>query len=249
MIVCIFLRSLLLQAFWNFERMQNVGFLFSLLPFLRKIYPNIDERREAIKRHLGYFNTHPYLANIIIGLTMAGEKKLKENKTEVKYIMNTKTNMSSPLAALGDRFFWSTWRTFAGIIVSLFFLLSENLLTIGSRYILVAIVTYLIIFNLLHIPVRFFGLVWSFKNPENIIKLLADFRIQIVVKKIQKIGVVLILFGSICYLMFNLSLKESIIFTIIFIFSYLYSEVTSVSFIFYISTIIAFILCILFRFM
>ncbi|MEW6042584.1 MAG: PTS system mannose/fructose/sorbose family transporter subunit IID, partial [Elusimicrobiota bacterium] len=44
-----FFRSFLLQSVWNFERMQNVGFLFTVLPSLKKIYPDKKERLIAIK--------------------------------------------------------------------------------------------------------------------------------------------------------------------------------------------------------
>ena len=32
-------RSMLLQGSWNYERMQNGGWAYSLIPALRKLYP------------------------------------------------------------------------------------------------------------------------------------------------------------------------------------------------------------------
>ena len=35
----IFIRSGLLQGSWNFERMQNLGYAFQMLPAIEKLYP------------------------------------------------------------------------------------------------------------------------------------------------------------------------------------------------------------------
>ena len=53
-------RSTFLQASWNYERMQNVGWAFSLIPGIRRLYKSKEDRAAAMKRHLEFFNTHPY---------------------------------------------------------------------------------------------------------------------------------------------------------------------------------------------
>lgn len=51
----VFLRSNLLQGSWNFERMQALGFCYSMVPVIRRLYPdNNDDRKQAIKRHLEF---------------------------------------------------------------------------------------------------------------------------------------------------------------------------------------------------
>ena len=35
----VFLRSNLFQGSWNFERMQALGFCFSMVPSIRRLYP------------------------------------------------------------------------------------------------------------------------------------------------------------------------------------------------------------------
>ncbi|MBK0288183.1 PTS system mannose/fructose/sorbose family transporter subunit IID, partial [Salmonella enterica subsp. enterica serovar Infantis] len=35
----VFLRSNLFQGSWNFERMQALGFCFSMVPAIRRLYP------------------------------------------------------------------------------------------------------------------------------------------------------------------------------------------------------------------
>lgn len=69
----VMLRSQFLQGSWNYERMQNGGWAFSLIPALKKLYPNKDDASQALKRHLEFFNTHPYIAAPILGVTLALE--------------------------------------------------------------------------------------------------------------------------------------------------------------------------------
>ncbi|PXA37185.1 PTS system mannose/fructose/sorbose family transporter subunit IID, partial [Staphylococcus pseudintermedius] len=53
------LRSLLFfQWGWNYERMQGSGYLFTILPQLRKIYgDNSPELKEMMRTHAQFFNT------------------------------------------------------------------------------------------------------------------------------------------------------------------------------------------------
>lgn len=72
----VFLRSNLFQGSWNFERMQALGFCFSMVPAIRRLYPeNSEERKQAIKRHLEFFNTQPFVAAPILGVTLAMEEQ------------------------------------------------------------------------------------------------------------------------------------------------------------------------------
>ncbi len=66
----VFLRSNLFQGSWNFERMQALGFCFSMVPAIRRLYPeNNEARKQAIRRHLEFFNTQPFVAAPILGVT------------------------------------------------------------------------------------------------------------------------------------------------------------------------------------
>ena len=74
--------SQLLQGSWNYERMQNGGWAYSMIPALRKLYPNKEDMAAALQRHLVFFNTQPYVASPIIGVTLALEED-KANGVEV----------------------------------------------------------------------------------------------------------------------------------------------------------------------
>lgn len=108
-------RSTFLQGSWNYERMQNGGWAYSLIPALRKLYPEKKDLSLALKRHLEFFNTHPYLASPIIGVTLALEED-KANGADVDNtaIQGVKVGMMGPLAGVGDPVFWYTVRPIIG---------------------------------------------------------------------------------------------------------------------------------------
>lgn len=108
-------RSMLLQGSWNYERMQNGGWCYSLIPALRKLYPNKEDQKAALQRHLVFFNTHPYLASPILGVTLAlEEEKANGKEIEDQAIQGVKVGMMGPLAGVGDPVFWYTVRPIFG---------------------------------------------------------------------------------------------------------------------------------------
>ena len=44
------LRHQFLQGSWNYERMQNGGWAFSMIPAIKKLYPNKEDQVAALKR-------------------------------------------------------------------------------------------------------------------------------------------------------------------------------------------------------
>lgn len=54
-------RHQFLQGSWNYERMQNGGWCFAMIPAIKKLYTNKDDQIAALKRHLEFYNTHPYV--------------------------------------------------------------------------------------------------------------------------------------------------------------------------------------------
>ncbi|MGT2715154.1 PTS system mannose/fructose/sorbose family transporter subunit IID [Streptococcus respiraculi] len=108
-------RSQFLQASWNFERMQNLGWAYSLVPALKKLYTNKEDQAAALKRHMEFFNTHPYVAAPIIGVTLALEEE-RANGADIDdaAIQGVKIGMMGPLAGIGDPVFWFTVRPILG---------------------------------------------------------------------------------------------------------------------------------------
>ncbi|MCI1665562.1 MAG: PTS system mannose/fructose/sorbose family transporter subunit IID [Atopobiaceae bacterium] len=109
-------RSQFLQASWNYERMQNLGWCYAMIPAIKKLYgDNPEEQKAALKRHLEFFNTHPYVAAPVLGVELSLEED-RANGIEVsdQAIQGVKIGMMGPLAGVGDPVFWGTLRPVLG---------------------------------------------------------------------------------------------------------------------------------------
>ena len=112
-----FLRSYFLLASFNYERMQNGGVAYTLIPAIKKLYQTKEERAAALKRHLEFFNTQPFMANPIFGVTLALEEE-RANGADIDdaAISGVKVGMMGPLAGIGDPVFWFTVRPILGAL-------------------------------------------------------------------------------------------------------------------------------------
>lgn len=115
------IRSLGMEWDWNYERQMNMAFCYSMLPIIKKLYPNKDDQTEAMQRHLEFFNTTPHMSTLILGITAAMEEQnANDPEFETESINNVKVSLMGPLAGIGDSFIWGTLRIIAtGVGVSL----------------------------------------------------------------------------------------------------------------------------------
>ncbi|WP_447838974.1 PTS N-acetylgalactosamine transporter subunit IID [Aeromonas salmonicida] len=134
-------RSLLLQASFNYERMQASGWLYGLLPALQKIHTNPKDLSRAMKGHMGFFNTHPFLVTFVMGIVLAMER----SKQNVNSIQSTKIGVGAPLGGIGDAMFWLTLLPICGGI-------GADLALQGS---IMGAVFFFLLFNVVHFGLRF----------------------------------------------------------------------------------------------
>lgn len=116
-----FLRSLSLEASYNYERQQALGFAFMMIPALQRLYSTPEARAVALKRHLEFFNTTPYVSQAIGGVAAATEEQLSLNSSsDPTTVASIKAALMGPLAGIGDSLYWGTIRLiFTGIGTSL----------------------------------------------------------------------------------------------------------------------------------
>ncbi|MCD7950838.1 MAG: PTS system mannose/fructose/sorbose family transporter subunit IID [Erysipelotrichaceae bacterium] len=110
-------RHQFLQGSWNYERMQNGGWCYSIIPAIKKLYTNKDDQIAALKRHLEFYNTHPYVSAPVMGVVLALEEE-KANGADIddQAIQGVKVGMMGPLAGVGDPVFWYTVRPILGAL-------------------------------------------------------------------------------------------------------------------------------------
>ncbi|WP_281678825.1 PTS system mannose/fructose/sorbose family transporter subunit IID [Eggerthia catenaformis] len=194
-----FWRSFPLQACFNFERMQNIGFAYMMIPALKKLYPNKEDLKIALKRHLTIFNTTPAVVTFIAGATIAMEEKIKNAKekgeeVDEESINAVKTALMGPLAGIGDSFFWGTFRIIgAGIGASL-----------AAKGSIMGAVLFLLIYNIPHLIVRYQGLKLGYKSGVSFLESLSKGGVIALLTEVAKIlGLVVV--GSMCGSMVSLS--------------------------------------------
>lgn len=110
-------RHQFLQGSWNYERMQNGGWCFGIIPAIKKLYPNKEDQIAALKRHMEFYNTHPYVSAPVMGVTLAlEEERANGANVDDAAIQGVKVGMMGPLAGIGDPVFWFTLRPILGAL-------------------------------------------------------------------------------------------------------------------------------------
>ncbi|MCO6183317.1 PTS system mannose/fructose/sorbose family transporter subunit IID [Leuconostoc fallax] len=161
----IFYRLGFLLASFNYERMQNIGFGYIMIPAIRRLYPDDKvEQAAAMQRHLEFFNTHPYMAAPIVGVTMALEEE-RANGAEVDNaaISGVKVGMLGPLAGVGDPVFWGTLRPILGALAASF---AANGSWIGP-------ILFFVVWNVMRLLVLWYGEQIGYQQGKNITQNLA----------------------------------------------------------------------------
>ena len=148
------LRANLLQAAWNFERQQGIGWAFALAPALRRLYPDRAERLAKLAEHTAYFNTQPTLASLALGAAARAEEQQVATGADPAAMARLKAALGSTLAAMGDRLFWFSLRPFAAAAGVLLAIVHPErpwgALTLWALY------------ALPHLGLRFVGVVWGY---------------------------------------------------------------------------------------
>ena len=110
-------RHQFLQGSWNYERMQNGGWCYSIIPAIKKLYSKEEDRAAALKRHLEFYNTHPYVSAPVMGVTLAlEEERANGMPVDDQTVQGVKVGMMGPLAGVGDPVFWFTVRPILGAL-------------------------------------------------------------------------------------------------------------------------------------
>ena len=149
-------RSTFLLGSFNFERMQAIGFCITLMPAIKKFYPDDKtQQAAALKRHLEFYNTHPWISSVVFGVTAAmEEQRSKGEDIGDETITNVKVGLMGPLAGVGDPIFWGTARPVLGA-------LGASLAVTGNW---MGPLIYFLGINIIRILTRWYGLKWGYER-------------------------------------------------------------------------------------
>lgn len=160
-LINIFIRSNFLLGSFNFERMQAIGFCVSLLPALRKVYKDDKPAMAAaMKHHLEFFNTQPFLATPIMGITAAMEEK-KANGADIsdQTISGVKVGLMGPLAGVGDPIFWGTLRPVLAA-------LGAGIALTGS---IMGPLIFFLVFNAIRLATNWYGVMYGYSKGTELV--------------------------------------------------------------------------------
>ena len=102
-------------AGWNYEKMQGLGYFYSMLPMIKQ-QKTEEEQKKMAKTELQFFNTNNTMAPIIMGVDTALHEETGTEATDT--IAALKTGMMGPLAGIGDTLFHVIPSTIIGSIAS-----------------------------------------------------------------------------------------------------------------------------------
>jgi PTS system mannose-specific IID component len=173
-LIHILLRSLTIQASFNFKRMQNLGFTFAMLPQLR----NYDPQRiiHSLAGHLRMFNTHPYLTAAVIGSIV----KLEEEGDTLE-VDHLKKAVMGPYAAIGDSFFWGALRLFSAV----------GAVILAYQGYLLAPLVFLLLYNPAHVWVRIRGFFEGYRRGKHSIHFIKGLDLPRLTGKIRLLSLIL----------------------------------------------------------
>ena len=141
--------SCFLQASFNYERMQACGWLWGILPGLKKIHTNKEDLKASMAHNLDFLNTHPFLVTFVMGIVLY----LEQNKVDTATIRSVRISAAGPLGGIGDALFWLTLVPIVGGITANLALEQASIL--GA-------VIFLVVFNVVQFAIRYFLMHWSY---------------------------------------------------------------------------------------
>lgn len=86
-----------LQWCWNYERMQAAGYAYSMVPVIKELYDDNEERCRNLERHMVFYNTNPWTSALIFGADIALEEDYQGEVGD-----SLKVALMGPLAGIGD---------------------------------------------------------------------------------------------------------------------------------------------------
>lgn len=87
---------------YSFERLQGSGFAGALAPAIRRLYPALEARRNALKRQLAFFNTEVNLGAMLVSLVWRMETEHAAGRLSATDIERTRSSLMGALAGFGD---------------------------------------------------------------------------------------------------------------------------------------------------
>lgn len=196
----IFWYSFHLEASYNYERQQALGYAIGMWPAIKRYYTTKEDRGVALERHMAIFNTTPHVTPIITGVATAMEKQASvELGFDTDSINSVKVGLMGPFAGIGDSFFWGTLRIIA---IGIGLPLAQQGNVLGP-------IVFLLLFNIPHLLIRYYGGVFGYNFGTSLLSKASESGImQKITEGANVVGLMII--GAMSASMVNLSTTLSL---------------------------------------
>ena len=148
----LFWRSFTTSHAWHYERQQHMSFEFAMIPVINKLYDKEEDRIDAYKRHMEFYNCQTAMQPFICGVAAAMEEENANNEE-----FDTSSISAMKVALMGLRVIAT------GIVAGL--CMSGSLL--GP-------ILFLLIYNIPTILLRYFGVKFGYGLGNTLISKLSE---------------------------------------------------------------------------
>jgi PTS system mannose-specific IID component len=154
----VLLRLFTVQASWNYDRLQGIGFGHAAEPALRALDggPTGTRYHEALAREARFFNAHPYLAGLAVGAAVRSEL----DGTPPERTERLREALCGPLGSIGDRMFWASCLPICAMLGLIAYVLGAGVWSAA---------VFLVPYNAAHLACRVWGLRQGWARGHNVV--------------------------------------------------------------------------------
>lgn len=86
------------------QHMQTFGFMCAMIPVIKELYPDNENRLRSLKTYTAFFNTEPQIGSIIVGVAVGLEEGRANGADGIddEMINGIRAGLMGPLAGIGD---------------------------------------------------------------------------------------------------------------------------------------------------
>ena len=191
-LTAMYVRSFFVQGSFSTRYRQNAGIAFCLAPLAKRLWPDPEDRRNFVRRHIGYYNGNPFMSPLVIGALAKMEETLATGGDITEQdILQFKKVIGPATGAVGDRFFWSALRPvsiIAGIAGALFAGPWGALMMLAA-------------FNIPVLALRWHWLITGYRLGTGSVRAIHNDRLEKAVRIMEYAGAALLAFVTVSYVL------------------------------------------------
>lgn len=86
------------------QHMQTFGFMCAMIPVIKELYPDDENRLRSLKTYTPFFNTEPQIGSIVVGIAVGLEEGRANGADGIddEMINGIRAGLMGPLAGIGD---------------------------------------------------------------------------------------------------------------------------------------------------